>query len=67
MEGENLRFLWATAPIADPDELISRLERTADFSVARIRELEAAFEAEQKARERAEAKLRELGIDPKDL
>jgi Uma2 family endonuclease len=74
VEGEKLRFLSVTAPIPDPDELIARLERTTDVSVARIRELEAAFEAEQKAREaeqrareKAEAKLRELGIDPETL
>ncbi|MBN1607602.1 MAG: Uma2 family endonuclease [Polyangiaceae bacterium] len=81
VEGEKLRFLAATAPIPDPDELIARLERTTDGSLARIRELEAALDAEQKAREaeqkareaehkareRAEAKLRELGIDPDQL
>jgi Uma2 family endonuclease len=81
VEGDKLRFLSVTAPIPDPDELIARLERTADFGLARLRELEAAFEAEQKAREaeqkareaeqkareRAEAKLRELGIDPETL
>jgi Uma2 family endonuclease len=81
VEGDKLRFFSGTAPIPDPDEVIGRLETTLDTGLARIRELEAALEAEreareaeqkareaeQKARERAEAKLRELGIDPKDL
>jgi Uma2 family endonuclease len=81
VEGDKLRFLWATAPIPDPDELIVRLEKTADAGMTRIRELEAAVEAEQRAREaeqrareaeqrareKAEARLRELGIDPTTL
>lgn len=74
VEGDKLRFLAGTAPIPDPDELITRLESTVDASLDRLRELEAALEkeqkareAEQKARERVEAKLRELGIDPDDL
>jgi Uma2 family endonuclease len=67
VEGDKLRFFSGTAPIPDPDELIGRLEVTLDTGLARIRELEAALEAEQKARERAEAKLKELGIDPKVL
>lgn len=66
VEGHKLRFLSATAAIPDPDELIGRLERTIDANAARVRELETALEAEQKARERLAAKLRELGVDPEE-
>jgi Uma2 family endonuclease len=81
VEGDRLRFLWHTAPIPDPDELVRRLEATIDVELARVRDLETALgaeqkareaeqkarEAEQKARERAEEKLRELGVDPDAL
>lgn len=67
IEAGALRFYSGNASVPDSAELILRLTRLVDDSVAREQAAQQRAEAEQQRADRLAARLRELGIDPDDV